>query len=63
DITGDDKKYRIVATTVDVPVHNMLKDLDGAQLILSNNPIRIEKEKILEAYTFAIFEQVLSDAS
>ena len=63
DITGDDKKYRIVATTVDVPVHNMLKDLDGAQLILSNNPIRIEKEKILEAYTFAIFEQVLSDIS
>ena len=41
----------------------MLKDLDGAQLILSNNPIRIEKEKILEAYTFAIFEQVLSDDS
>ncbi|MDK8072971.1 type I pullulanase [Alloscardovia omnicolens] len=61
DITDDDKKYRIVATTVDVPVHNVLKDVDGAQLIVSNNPIRIEKEKIIEAYTFAIFEQVLSD--
>ncbi|WP_418968731.1 type I pullulanase [Alloscardovia omnicolens] len=59
DVTGDDKKYRVVATTIDVPVHNILKDFSGARLIVSNNPLSIEKEKIIEAYTFAIFEKIM----
>ena len=57
DITDEEKKYRIVVTTVDIPVHNVVKDFPHARLVLSNNSLKIEKERIIEAYSLAIFEQ------
>ncbi|TCD53533.1 type I pullulanase [Alloscardovia theropitheci] len=59
DITGDDKRYRIIATTVSIPAHNVLKDFPGSHLVISNNALRIEKESIIDAYTLAIFEKII----
>ncbi|WP_306718442.1 type I pullulanase [Alloscardovia criceti] len=58
DISTDAKKYRIVATTQDIPVNNVLSDFPNAHVLVSNNSLNGDKDKMIDAYSLVIFEQL-----
>ncbi|MFC0266221.1 type I pullulanase [Alloscardovia macacae] len=56
--TQRDTTYRIVATTVDVPEENVLKDMPDARVIFTNNSWDAQKNECIPPCSLVIFEEM-----